>query len=301
MPYGNNVFSDIIYQLSEDVKYAMIEKIKVEMKKYYFLAGLPRSGNTLLSSILNQNPDIMVSANSFLCDHMHQTAMFQFDEKFKNFPDADSLNDLISSTFDSYYKNWDAKYIIDRGPWGTPTNLYMLENYLSNEVKIICTVRDIVEIISSTIKVSFNRLRNIIQEQRNNNQRFFESYKSELELMCEVLTDPSGQLETFMFSLNNLLKEQNRGYLHIVEYNDLVHDTDNVIKKIYDFLGIEQYEHKYGYIKQFSANGVEYDDSIFDGDLHKIKSKIKQKKYAVEDVLPPHIIQKYSNLEFWRN
>ena len=27
-------------------------------KTYHFLAGLPRSGNTLLSAILNQNPDI---------------------------------------------------------------------------------------------------------------------------------------------------------------------------------------------------------------------------------------------------
>jgi len=179
------------------------------MKKYFFLAGLPRSGNTLLSSILNQNPDIMVSANSFLCDHMQQTALLQYNEKFQNFPDADSLNNLISSTFDSYYTNWDAKYIIDRGPWGTPTNLYMLENYLSNEVKIICSVRDIVEIISSTIRVSSNRIRNIIQEQIQRNQRFMESYKNDIDLMCEVITDPTGHLEIFMFSLYNLLNKEN--------------------------------------------------------------------------------------------
>ena len=34
-------------------------------KKYYFLAGLPRAGNTVLSSILNQNSRVQVSANSF--------------------------------------------------------------------------------------------------------------------------------------------------------------------------------------------------------------------------------------------
>jgi hypothetical protein len=28
------------------------------MKTYHFLAGLPRSGNTLLSALLNQNPII---------------------------------------------------------------------------------------------------------------------------------------------------------------------------------------------------------------------------------------------------
>jgi hypothetical protein len=271
------------------------------MKNYFFLAGLPRSGNTLLSSILNQNPEILVSANSFLCEHMHQTALFQFHEKFKNFPDENSVNNLISSTFDSYYKDWDAKYIIDRGPWGTPSNLYLLENYLSNDIKIICTVRDILEIISSFIRVTPDNIFNQLKEQIQNNQRFLESYKSDIELMCEIVTEPSGQLEHFMFSLNNLLKEKNRGYLHIVEYNDLITDTDKTIERIYDFLEIEHYRHNYKYIKQFAVNGIEYDDSIFGGDLHKVKSKIKQKKYVVEDILPPHIIQKYSNLEFWRD
>jgi hypothetical protein len=35
-------------------------------KKFFFMAGLPRSGGTLLSSILNQNPDIYVSPQSTL-------------------------------------------------------------------------------------------------------------------------------------------------------------------------------------------------------------------------------------------
>ena len=34
------------------------------MKKIFFLVGMPRAGNTLLSSILNQNPDIAVTPNT---------------------------------------------------------------------------------------------------------------------------------------------------------------------------------------------------------------------------------------------
>tara|TARA_B100001094_G_C18131979_1_gene772800 strand:- start:403 stop:528 length:126 start_codon:yes stop_codon:yes gene_type:complete len=36
------------------------------MKKIFFISGLPRSGNTLLSSLLNQNPDITVSGQSII-------------------------------------------------------------------------------------------------------------------------------------------------------------------------------------------------------------------------------------------
>lgn len=271
------------------------------MKKYFFLAGIPRSGNTLLSSILNQNPDIMVSANSFLADHMRNVALFEFNEIYQNFPDKKSLNNLISSTFDSYYKDWDAKYIIDRGPWGTPPNLYLLQEYLSNEIKIICTVRDIVEIIASFIRVNPQALHRFLQNQKEKNLRFLDSYKEDIELLCEAVMDPSGQVEKNLFSLLNLLKGENKKYLHIVEYNDLIGDTDNTIKKIYDFLEIEHYPHKYHYINTFSVNGVEYNDSVYGVDIHKLKKKIKQKSYKVEDILPPYLIERYSNMEFWRN
>jgi hypothetical protein len=37
---------------------------KSKDKKIFFLAGFPRAGNTLLTSILNQNPDICCTPNS---------------------------------------------------------------------------------------------------------------------------------------------------------------------------------------------------------------------------------------------
>ena len=271
------------------------------MKRYYFLAGLPRSGNTLLSSILNQNPDIMVSANSFLCDYFQSTAKLQWHEKFVNFPDSNSLNDLLSSTFDSYYKNWDAKYIIDRSPWGTPGNLYMLENYLNDEIKIIVTVRDIIEIICSILRINKDNLLRQINEQAQRGLRFPVSYKSEVEVVCDEIMQSGGMVDTYLFSLLNLLKEENRKYLHIVEYDDLVSNTEDTINKVYNFLEIEPFQHKYNYIHQFSANQIEYNDSIWKCDMHKLKSKIKATTYKLEDILPQHLIQRYSNLEFWRN
>lgn len=271
------------------------------MKKYFFLSGLPRSGNTLLSSILNQNPDIKVSANSFLCDHMYQTTMFFHSEKYCNFPDKKSLSNLITSSFDSYYKEWDAKYIIDRGPWGTFINLNLLKNYLNNEIKIICTVRDIVEIIASFIKICPNKLKNQLNHEIQSGVRFFETYKEEVELFCEVITNPNGQLEESLFSLQNLLKKDNRKYLHLIEYKDLIKNPEKTIDEVYDFLNIKKYNHNFQNINQFCKNKVYYDDSIFGGDLHKIYKTIKFPDYSVKDVLPDYLIERYSNREFWRH
>ena len=41
--------------------------------KLHFLAGLPRSGSTLLTKILNKNPNIFASTNSPLLDTIHYT------------------------------------------------------------------------------------------------------------------------------------------------------------------------------------------------------------------------------------
>ena len=40
-------------------------------KQYIFLAGLPRSGSTLFTSILNQNPDIFASSSSPVCNTLY--------------------------------------------------------------------------------------------------------------------------------------------------------------------------------------------------------------------------------------
>ena len=269
------------------------------MKQYYFLIGIPRTGNTLLSSILNQNPDLKVSAYSFLDDHLYQTALQSCGDKYQNFPDEKSLKNLMRSVFDSYYKDWDAKYIIDRGNWGTPTNLDLLQQVIDNDIKIICTVRDIVEIIASFLKISPDRWIKELKEEIESGLRYNQSYKSELELLCEVIMRPKGQVETALYGLNNLFCNH-RDLLHIVEYNDLVDDTEETIKGIYNFLEIDYYPHKFHYINQFEINGVKYDDSIWGADLHKVGKKIKHSNYKVEDILTPELIQKYSNMEFWR-
>ena len=52
------------------------------MKKIYYLAGLPRTGNTLLGSILNQNPKIKVSPNSILVELVWRLHNIKKDKLF---------------------------------------------------------------------------------------------------------------------------------------------------------------------------------------------------------------------------
>ena len=83
--------------------------------KYYFLSGLPRAGNTIISCILNQNKDIGVSANSLVSSVLYNLEeMKKTDRAFNNFRDEKSYHSMMSSIIPSYYATWKCKYIIDR-------------------------------------------------------------------------------------------------------------------------------------------------------------------------------------------
>ena len=57
------------------------------MKKYFFLNSLPRSSNTLLGTIINQNPQVSITANTILTDVIYQLHLLKNTEIYQNFPD----------------------------------------------------------------------------------------------------------------------------------------------------------------------------------------------------------------------
>ena len=100
--------------------------------------GLPRAGNTLLGSILNQNPRIKATANSVLPEIMFSINKIKFyDTAYNNFPDESSIDNILKNLFSSYYQDWDGDYIIERGGWITPYNFTLLERYFQDEIKIV--------------------------------------------------------------------------------------------------------------------------------------------------------------------
>ena len=64
------------------------------MKKFYFLSGYSRSGNTLLSSILNQNKNITVSPNSCVVEIMYDLFKMYESSWIKNVPEFSGLNNV---------------------------------------------------------------------------------------------------------------------------------------------------------------------------------------------------------------
>lgn len=138
------------------------------MKEYYFLSGLPRSGNTLLSTILNENKNIHATGRSFLPDLLFAMKNKENNsEFFKNYHCPNNLKNIYKNIFPNYYQNYNVKYIIERGDWITPFNINLLKQVVPNKIKIVILIRDVLEIIKSFLKLCKNYPEFYINKQYN--------------------------------------------------------------------------------------------------------------------------------------
>ena len=244
------------------------------MKAYYFLSSLPRAGNTLLGSIINQSQSIKLTANTLLTDVIYQLQLLKDNEIYKNFPDEQSLNNIIDNVFNNYYKDWNVDNIIDRGAWGTPYNLQALKTIIKKP-KFIILYRPVLECLASFIKIE----KPINVEER-----------------CHQLISDEGMIGKNLWSIKNIIKEKENHM--IIQYKDFIKNPNKEIKTMFDYLEIPFTNFDLSNLKQFSANNVNYNDSIYKAQLHTIRTdKIELNKYNVEDYLPANIIKQYSNLD----
>jgi len=242
------------------------------MKQYYFLCGLPRCGNTLFASILNQNKNICVTANSIIPSVFYAIKSVYDKKEFLNFPNYTSLDNIVKNLFNNYYDNFNADVIVDRGPWGTPANLEFLKAMNMNS-KFIILKRPILEILASFVK---------IENCKNVEQR------------CEELMTNEGMLGKYYWSYKNLVKDQNT---LVIEYDDLCNNSKNVINSVYSFLNLPNYNHYFDKLNQLEINNIKYNDTVWQGEYHTIRSKINRNQYNIEDYLPQSVINKYKTMK----
>ena len=259
----------------------------VKNKKIFFLAGFPRSGNTLLTSILNQNPDICCTPNSVTLEIIKELFLLKRTDVFQNFPDHKSLDNVLDTVYSAYYKDWNFKYIIDRGPAGTTGNLALLKKHFKQEIKVVFLVRPILEVLASWITWSLKTPDSFIRKATKNPTE-----------ACHYLMKDDGQIMKEMKCMQNLLKPENKHHVHFVDYKEIVVKPAATMKGIYKFFNIPPFKHRFTNLEQVKVNGLGYDDTIMGKGMHAIKTKKLIKSTTDVNVLPREIIKQYGKIKF---
>ena len=259
----------------------------VKNKKIFFLAGFPRSGNTLLTSILNQNPDICCTPNSVTLEIYKDIFLIKQKDVFINYPDHKSLDNVLDTVYSAYYKDWNFKYIIDRGPAGTSGNLMLLKKHFKQEIKIIFLVRPLLEVLASWITWA--------EKTPDSFMRKATKYPTEA---CHYLMNKEGQIVKELKCMQNLLKPENTHHVHFVDYKEIVVKPAATMKGIYKFFNIPPFKHRFTNLEQVKINGLSYDDTIMGKGVHTIKTKKLIKSKTNVNILPKEIIKQYGKIKF---
>ena len=259
----------------------------VKNKKIFFLAGFPRAGNTLLTSILNQNPDIGCTPNSITLEIYKDVWNLKKTDVFQNYPDHESLHRVMEAIIPAYYQHWNYKYIIDRGPAGTEENFSLLKKFFKQEIKIIFLVRPILEVLASWITWANKTPDNYIHRLTTNPTE-----------ACHALMKKEGPIVKELLGMQNLLKPGNKHHVHFVDYKEIVEKPEAALKRIYKFLGIPPFKHRFVDLDQVVINGLGYDDTSLGNGVHTIKTKKLIKGKTNVNILPSEIIKQYGKIKF---
>lgn len=258
-------------------------------RQHYFIAGLPRSGSTLLSAILRQNPRFHAGMTSPV-SNLFEGILTQVaaGTELSTMVNEAQRKRLLRGLFTSYYDGHSAPVIFDTNRAWT-ANLPALMA-LFPETKIICCVRDVAWIMDS--------MERQFRANAFENTRLFNSAaeRSTVYTRVEALAGANRMVGFPWHALREAVYGEYARQIVLVEYDLLAARPKDVMKLLYAFLGEAPFAHDF--------DNVSYDAPQFDAQLgleglHRVHKNVAPRPRKT--VLPPDLFDRYAKLAFWRD
>jgi hypothetical protein len=237
-------------------------------KKFFFLTGVFRCGNTLLRSIINQNPNFLMTPNSLVPELIYKLHLVKNTNLFFEEANYDSFNSVISNVHKNYYQRYKQEYILEQGRWGTPYNYEMLKEVGLLPTKFVVLIRPLKEIIASWV-------------------RFDKVQKKDLMNYCHGLMNEYGRIGQAAMSIENLLVKKEP--VMFIKYHELCKKPEKVIKELYTFLEIPFYKnHFYKNLKEV--------ENLTEQKTIRL-NEIKLEEYDYDSYVPKEILSFYKDTD----
>ena len=256
------------------------------MQQFHFIAGLPRSGSTLLASILNQNPAMSAGITGPAAGIFNavQRSMSQGAEA-SGFLTHDHRRALLRHVITDCHD--DHKIVFDTNrSW--PSKINILAD-LFPECRMLCCVRSIswiVDSIERLIRKNVYDLSGIFNFEAGHT--VFDRAKS--------LTE-GGLVGSANTAMMDAFYGDNANRLLLIEFDALTRHPGEVMRAVYNFLDLPMYEwHDFEKIEPIPG-AAEFDQRMGTPGLHNLGRKIESR--ARETILPPEVFNSFGQ-PFWR-
>lgn len=245
----------------------------------YFLSGLPRTGSTLLGSLLAQNPTIHVTPTSPL----HEL-LIDVNESFNRAAlqftfDAGKSDRVYRALIDAYYADIREPVIFDKNR-GWPKSVPAIAEYLNPTPRIIATVRPIAEIVTSYIVLADQDPANFIDAHLRRNGAEITN-ENRAGLLWTLYIQPSYQ------ALKQGLETHPDSIL-LVEYDDIVYEPHAVLNRIYAFCDLPHYRHT---LTSITNRSTEAKNAWGLRNLHEIRPALSRQSSDPLNHLPQTVVQ----------
>lgn len=257
----------------------------------HFVAGLPRSGSTLLLNLLGQNPGHHVTPTNSL---LWMMAVIRDNWSSNDAFVAQGLQNiehripaaLRGMAYGFYERELGAKHqvVFDKNrAW--MTQIELLERVFNRRVPVIVTVRDVKAIVAS-----FEKLyrKNPVARRQYLGPAYIQAQT--IDGRARVLMSAGGIIGMPVSALRDALNRGVADRLLIVPYNKLVSDPKGTLASMHQQLGLLPFEYDPDNVQQITKE----DDAIhgWGFDLHTVRPKIEPPTAPPwEGILPPHTCQ----------
>ena len=268
-------------------------------KTYHFLSGFPRTGNTVLSSILNQNPHFYSSPLGPVRQYMHMLESHsKVQEGLLRTGDYSGSDNVIRNVITNYYENISKPVIFDRDKfWAEEDSFCLITKYITKNPKIIFTIRPVLEILTSFFLVYKNDPFKFIEAQMVNNKWNFNPNITMDDNICDFIMRPEGGVFFNIISIEQVYKKENKKHFHVVTYDELTNNPKKLMEELYEFIEQPFFIHNFSNIVK-----IENDNDLAVGmpeNMHFVRSSISKKSFAPESVLSDYVLTKDSPLDKW--
>lgn len=256
-------------------------------KTFHFLSGLPRSGSTVLASLLNQNPEVFATPTSPLLDQLiiNQNTWNGLLETKAN-PVPEQLDNLTRRLINAMWQHIPQQIIIDKNRgWGK--NMPASTILFKKEIKMIATTRDLPSIMASWL-ILLKKNPNSLMRTRLTEMGF--EYNDENimgEMWFNMVKDCMEALKQSKIDAGNRLL--------LVNYDELISNPEQTMKNIEQFLDLPKHTYDFNNIK----NDTSDDDLTAWGlqGMHQIRPKLSKTALDPKIVLGEELYNRFVELE----
>ena len=258
------------------------------LNRIHFISGLPRSGSTLLSALLAQNPRFRAGISGPLAG-MFSNLLGEMSgrNEFSVFIDDSQRQRVLRGLFENYYADCPAKVIFDTSrAWCT--RLPALSQ-LFPEARVIACVRHVPWIVDS--------IERLIQKNAFSPSSIFNyTPGGTVYTRANGIAAADGMLGYAYDALKEACYGEHAERLLLVQYETLAAQPAMALAAIYDFLGEAPFKHDFAHV---DYDAIDFDQKAGTPGLHHVRPRVEARERAT--VLPPDLFRRFENDSFWRD